>query len=159
LLGAARSEETSILLREVLGDAKVRDVMSTELVMAPAWVTIDRFINDFAMLHLLPAYPVQNFDGSLFGIVTWTHLRRVTGDQRDLTRVQEVATSLADVVTARPEEPLTGLLERLDEGHDGYALVLERQSAVGLVGPDDITRAIRRAALLGVPAGEGSLAA
>lgn len=159
LLGAASSEEAHVLLRNAFDGVKVSQVMSPELVIAPGWITVDRFIHDYAVLHLLPVYPVRNFDGSLFGLVTWTHLRSVSGEDRTVTRVRDVATPLENAAVGRPEELLIALLDRMSERQEEYALVQDGQSVVGMVGPDDITRALRRAALTGAPVPEGSIAA
>ncbi len=78
VLGAARGEAQVAALRIGLGDSRVRDVMRTQPVVGPAWFTVEAFLQRFVPEHAHLAFPVQEFDGRLSGLVTLDALRRVT---------------------------------------------------------------------------------
>lgn len=60
-----------------------------------------------------------------------------------LTSVGDIALPLHSVPTARPQEPLTALLERMAPlGPRSRALVTEGSAVVGIVTPSDVARLI-----------------
>ncbi|HYN37208.1 MAG TPA: site-2 protease family protein, partial [Actinomycetota bacterium] len=137
---AARSEEIPVSLRQPLGDLKVGDVMTPSPVTAPAWMTIDAFLQ-FAGGQPYSAYPLRDIDGTIAGLAIVQSLARFTPRDRARIRAREVACSLQDVSVARPEDLLEQALERPGRCAPGYLIVLNDEGLVGLVTPEDIKRA------------------
>jgi CBS domain-containing protein len=84
------------------------------------------------------------------GIVMLSQLAALRADRSDTTRLSEVATPIAHVVTTTPDESLSGLLARMAVRpaipaalHTvGHALVLGDDGALaGVLTPADIARA------------------
>ncbi|CAN5665846.1 site-2 protease family protein [soil metagenome] len=148
LLNAARAEESHVLLRGALSEVQVADVMSPDPVSAPGWVTIEAFIDGYALRHPFTSFPVQGFDGSLDGLVTLSRIKEVPEGDRAETRVRDIAQPLSSVPIARPDEPLVDVLGRM-HGSDGRALVMEDGRLVGIVSPRDVARALDVASLRG----------
>jgi Zn-dependent protease len=102
------------------------------------------------------AFPLVSFDGRPAGLLTLSQLAAVPADQYDTVRLRDIATPLAQVVTATADEPVAGLLGRLSAWprtpaavHTaGHALVLgpDRMLA-GVVTPADLARATQLGAL------------
>jgi hypothetical protein len=65
LLSAARAEEMNARLREGLADIRVRDVMTHDPVVGPAWLTVEAFLHDYVLRHRCSTFPVRGFDGAL----------------------------------------------------------------------------------------------
>jgi len=149
LLGAARTEESRVVLQDTLRGVRVRDVMSPDPVVAPGWITVDDFITRYVLTHRFTTFPLRTFEGQLEGLVTLARLKEVPPDQRGSTPVRQVARSLAEVPTAGADEPLTALLERMGTGGPQRALVLDGGKLIGIVSPADIMRALGIAALRG----------
>src|SRR6266511_2346457 len=103
VLGAARGEAQVAALRIGLGDSRVRDVMRTQPVVGPAWFTVEAFLQRFVPEHAHLAFPVQEFDGRLSGLVTLDALRRVPPERRALLRVGQVALPLERAITVTPD--------------------------------------------------------
>ena len=137
---AARSEEIPVSLRQPLGDLKVSDVMTPSPVTAPAWMTIDAFLQ-FAGGQPYSAYPLRDIDGTIAGLAIVQSLARFTPRDRARIRAREVACALQDVSVARPEDQLEQALERPGRCAPGYLIVLNDDGLVGLVTPHDIKSA------------------
>jgi Zn-dependent protease len=148
LLGAARAEESTVLLRAALRDVRVRDIMSPDPVAVPPDTTIQAFIDDFAMHHRFTTFPVRDERGTVRGLITLSRVKQVPPERRSSTTVGEVACPLEEVPTAAPWEPAARLLERMSEERaDGRALALVDGELAGIVSPRDVRRALELAGL------------
>src|SRR6266536_2471054 len=141
-LGAARGEAQVAALRIGLGDSRVRDVMRTQPVVGPAWFTVEAFLQRFVPEHAHLAFPVQEFDGRLSGLVTLDALRRVPPERRALLRVGQVALPLERAITVTPDASAVEVAARLAMTRQTLALVLDEGRLVGVVSPTDLSRAI-----------------
>jgi len=143
LYSASRTEERQVLMQGALAQVKVGDLMTPEPVTAPDWVTVDEFLRSYAFTHRFNAYPLRRFEGGLAGMVTLTRLGSVPVAVRRSTRVMDVACPMAEVPTARPEERVLDVMDRMSGCTEGRLLVLRDGELVGLLAPADISRALR----------------
>jgi CBS domain-containing protein len=74
-------------------------------------------------------------------VVTIAALESVPPAQRHLVRAGDVAVPAWAVAVARPDEPLSGLLDRL-RGGAGIAVVVAGGELVGVVSRAEIVRAV-----------------
>ena len=139
---AAREEETQVLTRQSLAGVRVVDAMTAHPHTAPGSITVEESIQRYLLGDRHSAYPVQDRDGSIIGLITLAQLRGVPPNQRATTLVREAAIPLHRVPTAQPREPLTALLERLTPDTGGRALVVDSDRVVGIVTASDLTRLI-----------------
>lgn len=146
LLMAARSEQMVAETRSHLDGVRVADVMTPAPVVAPGWVTVDAFLEDYALRHRFSSFPVERFDGELDGLVTINRLKGVPRDQRGAVRVLDVACPLAEVPIVRSDAMLLDLAGQLSGCADGRALVIDDGRLVGIVSPTDIARAVELSA-------------
>lgn len=142
VLGAARGEAQIAALRIGLGDSRVRDVMSTQPIVGPAWFTVEAFLQRFAPYHPHVAFPVQDFDGRLSGLVDLEVLRRVPPERRAAIRVGQLALPLEGAITVAPDASAVEVAARLAMTRRSLALVLDEGRLVGVVSPTDLSRAI-----------------
>jgi Zn-dependent protease len=142
VFGAARGEGQVAALRMGLGDSRARDVMRTQPLVGPAWFTVEAFVQRFAGQYPDVAFPVQEFDGRLSGLVTLDALRRVPPERRAVLRVGQIALPLERVVTVAPDASAVEVASRLATTRQGLALVLDEGRLVGVVSPTDLSRAI-----------------
>lgn len=158
LFTAARAEEAWILTRRSLAGVSVADVMTAEPHTAPGWISVAEFIERYLLGDRHSAYPVNNADGSITGLITLTELRGVAPDQRATTLVRDAAVPRDQVPVADPHEPFMALLERMARTGSKRALVVDSGRVIGIVTASDITRLIdvRRLAMpqAAVTAGE-----
>jgi CBS-domain-containing membrane protein len=123
-------------------------------VLAPAWFTVDAFLRDYVAWRpadRAAAWPLRDVDGQPAGVVTLAALASVPPSQRHAVRAGDLAVPAWAVITTRPAEPVTGLLDRL-QGGSGVAVVVVDGAVVGLVTRADIVHAIQRGRPPGPPA-------
>ena len=147
LLMAARAEQVSAEARVFLEGVRVTDVMTPDPVMAPGWITVEAFLEEYVLRHRFSAFPVQNFDGGLAGLVTLNRLKEIPRDRRTEVRVSDVSCPMEQVPVARSDEMLLEVVARMSGCTDGRALVIDDGRLVGIVSPTDVSRALELAAL------------
>jgi Zn-dependent protease len=142
--GAAKAEGDQAALLRNLGHLRVVDVMTPDPPVGPAWFTVQAFLDGHALDHRLRAYPVQEFDGRLAGVVPFASLLRVPPERRGAVRVSAVAIPIEELVSTRPDDPLSELVGRLSQAGHGWALVFDGGRLAGVVTPDDLAIAAER---------------
>jgi len=141
IFAASREEETRITTQQLFAGVRVSDAMTARPHTAPGWITVDDFIHRYVLGDRHSAYPVADRNGSIVGLVTLSQLRDVAPGRRGTTSVADIALPLDAVPTAGPQEPLTGLLERMAPvGPRSRALVIDGGDVVGIITPSDLTR-------------------
>jgi Zn-dependent protease/CBS domain-containing protein len=148
LLGAARAEEEQVVTQHALQGVRVGDVMTHAPVTAPADASVAAIVGDYVLGHPCSAFPLVDGSGNVVGLLTLAQCKRVPAGERATTRASAVATPIADVPTASPDELLVPVLRRT-AGSDGRVLVMRNGELVGIVTPTDVTRAVQRAAVRG----------
>ncbi|MBM3675299.1 MAG: site-2 protease family protein [Actinobacteria bacterium] len=142
VFNAAGAERRYALTVGALGDRRVREAMTPDPQTVRGWQTVDAFAHD---AQLVPprhrVLPVQLWDGSIGGVVTLDALSRVAADLRARTRVSDVAVPLSMVATARLDERILDVVERVGQGLLPVVLVLEAGDLVGILTLTDIQRA------------------
>lgn len=149
LLTAARAEESDVLLRHALGRLTVGEVMTSNPVEAPDYVSVQELLDRYVFANRFATFPVHNLEGRLTGLATMTRLKSVPPAARSTTRVRDVACPLSEVPTAHPDDTLVDLLPRMSGCSEGRALVLSGDRLLGIVSPADVNRALQLASLRG----------
>ncbi len=149
LVAAARTEQDSAEARVGLQGVRVADIMTADPVVVPGWLTVDAFVEDYALPHRLSAFPVRSFDGALSGLVTLDAVKRVPPNQRGAVRVEDLMVPVEHVAIARSDEMVLDVLERTSPPHARRALVIDDGRLVGVVSSAELTRALEIAALHG----------
>ena len=98
-------------------------------------LTVADFIAQVALTHQYSTYPLVDPHGQLTGLVTLNRVRAVPPELRATTRLQDIACPPSEVPTARPEESLVELLERMNGCADGRAVVVDDAGRVVGVRP------------------------
>lgn len=171
MVAASRAEASQVRTSAALAGVRVRDILLPDGGLAPTargWQMVGAFLEDEGSEGLAQtaatAYPVRDFDGQLSGLVTLSQLLGVPADRRDVTRLSQVATPVANLAFTTLDEPLTDLRARLAIRpaspaalHTaGYALVMGPSGELaGLLTPADFTRAAQIGGLRFTTAGAG----
>ena len=144
LLNAAQAEEGSVVMRASLSHVRVRDVMTRNPITFDSSMTVAELIDHALQDHHFGSYPLVGSDGRFVGLSTMGRIRQVPVSLRATTRLIDVASTLSGVPVAKPDEPITGLLERMQSAPDGRGLVLaDDGNLVGIVSPSDIARYVQ----------------
>jgi CBS domain-containing protein len=122
--------------------------MAPQPVVVDGNLTVADFIAQLAMTHQFSTYPLIDPYGRLTGLVTLNRVRGVPAELRATTRLQDIACPPNEVPTARPEDSLLELMERMHGCADGRAVVLDDTGRViGVISASDVTRALQLADL------------
>jgi Zn-dependent protease/CBS domain-containing protein len=133
LVQSASAEEQRALLSRALHGVRVADVMTPDPVTADPESTIATFIDHMVLSRPFSTYPLVDHQGRLTGLVTLNRIRAVPPNDRRILR-------LADMPTARPDEPLIDVLPRVGRCADGRLVVVDAADrVVGIVSPRDIS--------------------
>ncbi len=160
LVNAATAEEQQTRINAALVGVRVRDVMTPNPVSADARQAVRSMIDNLVFSTSFSTYPLLDEQDRLRGLVTLNRLRRVPPEQRDSVTLGDIACPAEDVPVARPDEPLTDLLPRMEGCPDGRAVVVDQDGrVVGIVTGSDISRALQVAGLRSIdpyPASRGA---
>jgi Zn-dependent protease/CBS domain-containing protein len=142
LLSAGGSEETGTAVRAALRSVPVATAMTSPVVTIPDWLTVEQFLEAVAPSHQFTTYPVHDPSGALTGVVRLGDLVKVTGGDRGDRRLSSVARPIAQVPTARPDEDLAALIERVGLAIENRVLVFDQGLLVGILSPVDVARVL-----------------
>lgn len=153
LVNAAMAEEENTVLGEQLRGVRVQDVMSGTAVTAPPDTSVAEFVNSVVLRERFSTYPLVDGDGRLTGLTTLNRIRQVPVDQRDTTRLSDIACPPDQVPVTEPAELLMDLLPRLSGCADGRAVVVDPdRQVIAVVSPSDISQVAARSELRGTGA-------
>lgn len=150
LFNAASSGYQQLLLRRSLRGLTVADLMTSEPVSIPGNVRIDESIDEYFLKHRHTAFPVVGFGGNVEGIVTLHQVKEVPRERWPEFTMRQVMTPLSPETSARPDEPLALIFDRLQKNPLGRLVVHENGDLRGMLSASDLARHFRiRAAVNG----------
>ncbi|HEX4538729.1 MAG TPA: site-2 protease family protein [Acidimicrobiales bacterium] len=139
LMTASRAERSQARLLHGLQDLRAVDLMSADPVRSPGWVTVQAFMDDYALAPHPTAFPLEAWSGGLSGLVDVNQLRSVPPAERRIRRVVDVAWPLASVAVVRPDQPATEVAKLMAQSPAGRALVIDGDRLLGIISASDLT--------------------
>ncbi len=143
LLHAAATEGRYGLLRDALGDLRVRDLMIRQPESADADWTLAEFMDDVAHVHHFTTYPVIAND-RVVGLLPFAAVARVPRRTWETTRVGECMLPIDETTTVQEQDPLLEAIANVQQGPLDRALVLAGDQVVGLLSMTDVGRLVAR---------------
>ena len=138
-LGAAAQAEASLATtRAALSGLRVRDAMVQEPETVAGDLTLAEFLDGPFARSRHAAYPVVT-NGTV-GLLSYRDVALVRPDQREQTRVGELAVPAADGLVLSPDEELGDAAVELAQTKLGRALVFEEARLAGLLSMTDVSR-------------------
>jgi Zn-dependent protease len=140
---AAGAERDQAEALGALDGMTVADVMTRDPLRAPATLTVDAFVDHLALRTRASTWTVTDPAGDVVSVLGIEDVRRIRPDRARALRLGDVAVPLERLPSARPEELVTSLMERLAGGPTATRIaVTEDGRLVGLLLPEDLSRAI-----------------
>ena len=134
----AQAEEQGVIVRAVLGDLRVRDIMTAQpSVVAPDDTLFD--VADRMLRERRVALPVSEAGGVL-GFVRLEDVKRLSVDARRATRAREV---MGPAVSVAPEDRVVDAIRLLGKPGADHLAVATNGRLVGVVSSFDFSRALR----------------
>lgn len=142
LLTAARMEARAVLVRQALGDLRVRDLMTPDPVTVGPNVSLGRFMDDVAWRTRFTSYPVVDDDGAVRGLLAFRDVAAAPRDEWDHRRVVDSLLDRSVVPIVAPQDLAVDAFDQVIASAANRALVLEEERLVGLLSITDMMRAI-----------------
>jgi Zn-dependent protease/CBS domain-containing protein len=148
LIQAAQSSYQQVLVRQLLSDVIVGDVMTRDVDTVPADCTLEEVVHEHVMMRSHPAYPVFD-NGHLLGLLTLGDIRHVPREQRYHVTAREVVPPLSEAQTITPDAEVWDALGKMMTGNQGRLLVVDDGHLAGIISRSDILRVMRTRMELG----------
>jgi CBS domain-containing protein len=138
LYQAAESSYRQLILRKILEGVRVGEAMTMNPETVTADLTLRDLVDDYFLRRRYSAFPVEDRDGNLLGLITLTQVKAVDRKVWPTTRVQEVMTRMCEAVTVHRDDSLAQVLTKLESAEVGRALVVENGRLEGVISRSDV---------------------
>ena len=142
VVNTASSSFRHFELRQLLGRIPVSSVMASNPRCIDARLSIDDAITNHFICNRQMAYPVE-LGGELVGTIDIAKVANTPHDLRGATRVIDVMEPICQLTSARPDETLADVMNRMESKGSGL-LVLKDGRVVGMVDLNEIEVWARR---------------
>jgi len=132
LKGAASSSYQGIIMEQVLGGARVRDLMVRDPEVIDAGTTVAAAVNEHFAHHGYTGFPVVE-DGRPVGMLAIAQIRDCPAAERAAKRVAEVMKPINQALEIGPDATLAQALRQMSEAETGRLLVIENGRLIGLI--------------------------
>jgi Zn-dependent protease len=142
LLSAAGAEEAAITTRTALRSVPVSAAMTSPVVSVQDWVTVEEFLASVAPQYRFTTYLLRDISGNLTGVVRLGELIQASRHGGAGRRLRDYGHPISEIPTARPQDDLEQLLERIGPRLERRVLVFDGDQLVGIVSPADVARLV-----------------
>ena len=149
LMQAAQQSYRQLVLRQALSGVPVSAVMTEDVDVVPADITLDQVVQDFIMARNHPAFPVQDGD-EVLGLLCLNDIRSVPREQWHRVTARETAPPLSEQNTIAPSSDAWEALIRMSSENCGRLVVVEDGRRRGIVSRTDIMRLMHHRLELGI---------
>lgn len=139
LQNAAAQSYQKIVIQDILEDVPVKRIMSTDVPVVPANITIEDLIDNYIMQSDNRTFIVFD-EEKMAGLVTVDDVRKVSRDSRQSVLVREIMTPSKEVIAVAPEEDASQALDRLQNQDITQLPVVQGNKVVGVLRQKDIIR-------------------
>jgi Zn-dependent protease/predicted transcriptional regulator len=126
-------------LTESLGDVKVGDIMTRDLLSVSPEVSVQQLVSDYFLVHPHGGYPVVS-NGKLVGVVTMSSVRSIPREKRDYERVSEAMVPFERTVTVSPTTSAVEALRLMAKNGIGRLVVMDGDKIAGIVTRGDLMK-------------------
>lgn len=156
LFNAARAEHVHFVGERALGDLTAGEAMCPIGEPTRTWSSVAELVDGPLRTSQRSSVPVADWSGRIVGVVTMGDVRRLPAEKWAATTVAEIATTGDALVTADASERVSDVIGRGALAGGGFVLVTQQGRPVGLVGADEVQRAIELGRLRGGRQGRAS---
>jgi Zn-dependent protease len=142
LLSAAGAEDAALTTRTALRSVPVSAAMTSPVVSIQDWITVDEFLASVAPQYHFTTYPLRDLSGNLTEVARLGELLRASRLGEGGKRLRDFGHPVSEVPTARPQDDLEQLLERIGPTLERRVLVFDGDQLVGIVSPADVARIV-----------------
>ncbi len=148
LAGTARASYQQLRMREALSGVRVDQVMTTDVPVIPADMSVRQFVDEQLLHHDFSCYPVVSGE-EILGIVGIDEVRSVTAEKWETTTVGEIVHSIDGAYEVDVNDDAWDALAKLASENVCRLVVLEDGRLKGTVGRETVFRLVQTKLLLG----------
>jgi Zn-dependent protease/CBS domain-containing protein len=148
LHSAATSGYRQVLVREMLGEVRAGDLMTTNFATVSGDLTLQRLVDEYVLRRREHSFLVADA-GLLRGIICLHDVKTVSRERWSSTRVSEVMTPWAELETVSPGDDGSAVLARLNARDVRQLPVVEGERLIGLLRRSDVLRYLQVRTALG----------
>jgi len=139
LYTAAQSSHRQMVFQESLNGLRVADVMTPDVMMLDARLTVDQAVNDYFLRLGFGGFPVVD-DGRVVGMLSLKELKAIPRERWQDVTVGQVMIPHGPEMEAYPDEPITLAMERMFHEDRSRLVVRDGEKVLGLVTRSGIAR-------------------
>ena len=139
----ASSSHRQSRIRERLQNHTAGDLMIPGLPTAPADITLNQIMENYAHSPGSPEVILLTRAGHIEGVITLDKVRQVSHHKWSETLASSIMIPFDRTVTVGLDEPAYNVMEMIEGDNSGYALVVENGSPVGFIFRDALKRIIK----------------
>jgi Zn-dependent protease len=141
---AAEASYRQLILKRILEGVQASEAMTRAPETVPPELTLRDLVDNYFLRRRYNAFPVENQDGELLGLITLSQVKEVERDDWPTTPVGSTMTRTCEAVTVRPRDNLADVLTKLESAGVGRALVVENGRLEGVISRKDVAQWLDR---------------
>jgi len=142
LRGAANASYQSVTIEQMLGRAKVADLMIREPVAIDPDASIADAVDQYFLHYGYGGFPVAR-EGRAVGLLPLARVRECPREERAQRRVHDIMLPMSAKLTIPPDATASDAIHRMAEADSGRLLVLDAERIAGLITRSQIARFVQ----------------
>ncbi len=147
LLTAAQESFAQVAIRSTLTGVRVEDIMSRDIPTVPRDMSLEEYVHE--VLRTGKQYHIVTGAGNPVGLITIHAARSVPRDEWNNTSLQAAMTPIDKIQSAAPDEPVLGLLERMQSENVTQMPVISDGHIIGVIARETIIHMLQTRLQLG----------
>ncbi|UKO99156.1 site-2 protease family protein [Nostoc sp. UHCC 0870] len=143
LYTAAEASYEEILLRTSLQGVRVREVMTPYPETVNAELTLQELVDKYFLSRRYHSFPVME-DSKPIGMITLNKVKDIPREEWMYRTVQETMIPTQEGISARPEEQMSQVLEKMQTSGVRRVLVIQDDLLTGIITTNDIANWLQR---------------
>ncbi|MGB9404288.1 MAG: site-2 protease family protein [Candidatus Acidiferrales bacterium] len=141
LLTAAQESYVQVAIRSTLSGLKSSDIMSKDVPTVKRDISVEEYVHE--VLRTGRRCHIVTGAGAPVGLVTLHAAREIPREEWTNTSIQAVMRPIDGIQWAAPDEPVLGILERMQREDINQMPVLDQGNIVGMIARDAILRVLQ----------------
>ena len=141
LLSAAQESYTQVAVRNTLAGLRAADIMSPDVPSVARDISLEDYVQE--VLRTGRRCHVVTGNGMAVGLVTLHQVQHFPRDEWANTSIQAAMVPQSAIHWVLPNEPITGVLERMQREDVNQMPVLQEGHIIGMIARDSILRVIQ----------------
>lgn len=137
LASAAGQSYQQVVLRDLLSDIPVKDVMRNEVTVVSPSLSVSQLVDEYMIGTDKHVFPVMS-NGKLEGMICLEDIQKIPREQWDLKSVRQVMTPYRELNVAKLYEEASEALTKIAKNDVGQVPVVRNKKLVGMLSRQDI---------------------